>query len=93
MRLDDSSLNYLLQPTLQELCLHNCAGLSGRLLSQVGQYCKDLRFLYLSSLAEKRDRSIDVSDLEVLFGGCSQLETLILMFDVSMFLRLNFARV
>ncbi|WMV13292.1 hypothetical protein MTR67_006677 [Solanum verrucosum] len=93
MRLDDSSLDCLLQPTLQELCLHNCADFSGRLLSQVGQYCKDLRFLYLSSLAEKRGRSIDVSDLEVLFGGCTQLETLILMFDVSMFLRHNFARV
>ncbi|CAN4112599.1 unnamed protein product [Withania somnifera] len=50
-------------------------------------------FLYLSSLAEKRGRSIDVSDLEVLFGGCTQLETLILMFDVSMFLRHNFARI
>lgn len=52
MRLDDSSLDYLLQPTLQELCLHNCADFSGRLLSQVGQYCKDLRlslfFSYLS---------------------------------------------
>lgn len=43
MRLDDSSLDYLLQPTLQELCLHNCADFSGRLLSQVGQCCKDLR--------------------------------------------------
>lgn len=128
-RLDDSSLDYLLQPTLQELCLHKCADFSGRLLSQVGQHCKDLRlslppkafvnffsvetkvwaciitrikkthldvsfswllacllvrfififrFLYLSSLAEKRGRSIDVSDLEVLFGGCTQLEVRLL---------------
>lgn len=37
-----------------------------------------LRFLYLSSLAEKRGRSIDVSDLEVLFGGCTQLEVRLL---------------
>lgn len=56
MRLDDSSLDYLLQPTLQELCLHNCADFSGRLLSQVGQYCKDLRLslskLFLFSLSK-----------------------------------------
>ena len=32
------------------------------------------RFLYLSSLAEKRGGSIDVSDLEELLLGCTELE-------------------
>lgn len=32
------------------------------------------RFLYLSSVAEKRGRSMDVSDLEELLLGCTQLE-------------------
>ncbi|XP_027185705.1 F-box/LRR-repeat protein 10 isoform X1 [Coffea eugenioides] len=92
-RLDDSSFDYLLRPSLQELSLHNCADFTGKLLSHIGQRCKGLRFLYLSSLAEKRGRSIDVSDLEELLLGCTELETLILMFDVSMFVRHNFARV
>lgn len=38
MRLDDSSLDCLLQRNLQELCLHNCADFSGRLLSQVSLF-------------------------------------------------------
>ncbi|KAL3539116.1 hypothetical protein ACH5RR_002482 [Cinchona calisaya] len=92
-RLDDSSFDYLIRPSLQELSLHNCADFTGQLLSRIGHRCKDLRFLYLSSLAEKRGRSIDASDLEALLLGCTQLETLILMFDVSMFMRHNFARV
>ncbi|XP_073153481.1 F-box/LRR-repeat protein 10-like isoform X1 [Henckelia pumila] len=92
-RLDDSSLDFLVRPSLQELCLRNCADFSGKLLSEVGRHCKDLRFLYLSSVAEKRGRSVDVSHLEELLSGCTQLEALILMFDVSIFLRHNFARV
>ncbi|XP_073277777.1 F-box/LRR-repeat protein 10 isoform X1 [Primulina huaijiensis] len=92
-RLDDSSLNFLARPSLQELCLRNCADFSGKLLSELGRHCKDLRFLYLSSVAEKRGRSVDVSHLEELLSGCAQLEALILMFDVSIFLRYNFARV
>ncbi|KAL0365712.1 UNVERIFIED_CONTAM: F-box/LRR-repeat protein 10 [Sesamum angustifolium] len=92
-RLDDSSLDFLLRPSLQELCLRNCADFSGKLLSQLGHSCKDLRFLYLSSVAEKRGRSVDVLHLEELLSGCIHLETLILMFDVSIFLRHNFARV
>ncbi|KAK4437592.1 F-box/LRR-repeat protein 10 [Sesamum alatum] len=92
-RLDDSSLDFLLRPSLQELCLRNCADFSGKLLSQLGHSCKDLRFLYLSSVAEKRGRSVDVLHLEELLSGCTHLETLILMFDVSIFLRHNFARV
>ncbi|CAH9106939.1 unnamed protein product [Cuscuta epithymum] len=92
-RLDDSSLDFILPPTLEELCLHNCSDFSGKLLSDVGRGCTDLRFLYLSSVADKRGRSIDVSDLEELLRGCTQLETLVLMFDVSIFLRHDFARV
>ncbi|VFQ67798.1 unnamed protein product [Cuscuta campestris] len=92
-RLDDSSLDFILPPTLQELCLHNCFDFSGKLLSQVGRGCADLRFLYLSSVADKKGRSIDVSDLEVLLRGCTQLESMVLMFDVSTFLRHTFARV
>ncbi|CAK9169060.1 unnamed protein product [Ilex paraguariensis] len=92
-RLDDSAIDHLLRPSLEELCLHNCADFSGKLLSEVGGRCKDLRSLYLSSVADKRGRSIHVSDLEELLGGCAQLETLILMFDVSIFLRHNFAHV
>ncbi|KAA8546142.1 hypothetical protein F0562_020964 [Nyssa sinensis] len=92
-RLDDSAIDYLLRPSLHELCLHNCADFSGKLLSEVGGRCKDLRSLYLSTVAEKRGRSIHVSDLEELLSGCTELETLILMFDISTFLRHNFARV
>lgn len=92
-RLDDSSIDYLLRPSLHDLSLQNCADFSGKLLSEVGERCKDLRSLYLSSVADKRWRSICVSDLEQLLSGCTQLETLILMFDVSVFLRHNFARV
>ncbi|KAJ6395641.1 hypothetical protein OIU77_020823 [Salix suchowensis] len=45
------------------------------------------------SVAEKRGRAIHISDLEVLLRGCTQLEELILMFDVPLFLRHNFAQV
>ncbi|XP_028768127.1 F-box/LRR-repeat protein 10 [Neltuma alba] len=92
-RLDDSAIHLLVKPSLQELSLHNCSDFSGKLLSEIGNRCKDLRSLYLSSVAEKRGRSIHISDLEELLSGCSQLEALILMFDVSLFLRHNFARV
>ncbi|XAR59871.1 hypothetical protein NMG60_11015868 [Bertholletia excelsa] len=92
-RLDDSAIDSLLRPSLQELYLHNCADFSGRLLSEVGARCKALKYLYLSSVADKRGRSIHVSDLEDLLCGCPELETLTLMFDVSIFLRHNFARV
>ncbi|KAJ1436337.1 Leucine-rich repeat [Sesbania bispinosa] len=92
-RLDDSAIALFLKPSLHELCLHNCADFSGKLLSEIGTQCKDLRSLYLGSVAEKRGRAIHISDLEELLSGCSQLEALILMFDVSLFLRHNFARV
>ncbi|KAK7343319.1 hypothetical protein VNO77_11974 [Canavalia gladiata] len=92
-RLDDSSISFLLKPSLHDLCLHNCADFSGKLLSEIGTRCRDLRSLYLGSVAEKRGRAIHISDLEELLNGCSHLEALILMFDVSLFLRHNFARV
>ncbi|KAI4297814.1 hypothetical protein L6164_037679 [Bauhinia variegata] len=92
-KLDDSAISLLLKPSLHELCLHNCADFSGKLLSDIGSQCKDLRSLYLGSVAEKRGRAIHISDLEELLGGCSQLEALVLMFDASLFLRHNFARV
>ncbi|KAL8543406.1 hypothetical protein ACS0TY_004078 [Phlomoides rotata] len=92
-RLNDSSLDLILRPSLQELRLRNCADFTGYLLSQIGRSCKDLRFLYLSSVAEKRGRTVDVLHLEELLSGCTHLETLILMFDVSVFMRHNFARV
>ncbi|XP_050946128.1 F-box/LRR-repeat protein 10 isoform X2 [Cucumis melo] len=92
-QLDDSAIQLLLKPSLHELCLHNCADFSGKLLSEIGGCCKDLRSLYLSSVAEKRGRAIHIEDLEELLSGCTQLEALTLMFDVSFFLRQNFARV
>ncbi|XP_022725257.1 F-box/LRR-repeat protein 10-like isoform X2 [Durio zibethinus] len=78
-------------PHLKSLKL-NC-DFSGKLLSEIGSRCKDLRSLYLGSVAEKRGRAIHISDLEELLGGCTQLEALNLMFDISLFLRHNFARV
>ncbi|GAB4838586.1 hypothetical protein Ancab_028132 [Ancistrocladus abbreviatus] len=92
LRLDDSAINHLIHPSLHELYLQNCGDFSGRLLSEIGNACRDLRSLYLGSLAEKRGRAIHISDLEELLRGCSELETLSLMFDVSIFLRVNFAR-
>ncbi|KAB2051133.1 hypothetical protein ES319_A12G035600v1 [Gossypium barbadense] len=92
-QLNDSSIELLLRPSLQELCFHNCADFSGKLLSEIGSRCKDVRSLYLGSVAEKRGRAIHISDLEELLGGCTQLEELHLMFDLSLFLRHNFARV
>ncbi|EOX97552.1 hypothetical protein QUC31_015636 [Theobroma cacao] len=91
--LNDSSVELLLRPSLQELCLHNCADFSGKLLSEIGLRCKDVRSLYLGSVAEKRGRAVHISDLEELLRGCTQLEALNLMFDISLFLRHNFARV
>ncbi|KAI3698861.1 hypothetical protein L2E82_42739 [Cichorium intybus] len=92
-RLNESSIDYLLQPGLLELSLRNCFKFSGRLLSEVGIRCKDLRSLYVSSVADNRGHLHDVCDLEQLLRGCNQLEELILMFDVSIFRRPDFARV
>ncbi|CAI9275748.1 unnamed protein product [Lactuca saligna] len=92
-RLNESSIDYLLQPGLRELSLRNCFKFSGRLLSEVGARCKHLRSLYVSSIADNRGHLHDVCDLEELLRGCTQLEELILMFDVSIFRRPDFARV
>ncbi|XP_042495263.1 F-box/LRR-repeat protein 10 isoform X1 [Macadamia integrifolia] len=92
-RLDDSDIEYLVRPSLHELYLHNCEDFSGRLLSAVGGRCVNLRSLYLGSVAEKRGRAIHISDLEELLSGCTQLESLSLMFDVSIFLHHNFSQV
>ncbi|CAN1771020.1 F-box/LRR-repeat protein 10 [Linum perenne] len=73
-RLDDSAISFVAQPSLQELCVHNCTDFSGKLLSEIGGKCPDLRCLYLGSVAEKRGRAIHISDLEELLSGCRQLE-------------------
>lgn len=43
-RLDDSAINNLIRPSLQELFLHNCGDFSGRLLSEIDTQCCDLRY-------------------------------------------------
>ncbi|KAK9666746.1 hypothetical protein RND81_14G208000 [Saponaria officinalis] len=91
-RLDDSAIQHFVRPSLQELFLHNCNDFSGKLLFEIGAQCRDLRSLYLGSVSDKRGRAIHISDLEELLRGCQELETLYLMFDVSTFLRHNFAR-
>ncbi|KAJ0011288.1 hypothetical protein Pint_34210 [Pistacia integerrima] len=92
-KLDDSAIDFMLRPSLHELCLYNCTDFSGKLLCEIGGKCKDLRSLCLGSVAEKRGRSIHISDLEELLKNCTRLEALMLMFDISIFLRHNFARV
>lgn len=91
-RLDDTAIDCLVRPSLDELVLHSCGDFSGKLLSEIGARCSGLRSLYLGSVADKRGRAIHISDLEDLLSGCSQLETLNLMFDLSTFLRHTFAR-
>ncbi|KAK9286557.1 hypothetical protein L1049_014956 [Liquidambar formosana] len=91
--LDDSAIQHLIRPSLHELCLQNCLDFSGKLLSEIGRRCKDLRSLSLGAVAENRGTSIHISDLEELLTGCTQLETLILMFDVSLILGHNIAQV
>ena len=43
-QLDDSAIPLLVKPSLQELSLHNCSDFSGKLLSEIGNRCRDLRF-------------------------------------------------
>ncbi|KAG0498798.1 hypothetical protein HPP92_003489 [Vanilla planifolia] len=92
-RLDDSSIGYLARSSLHELFLLNCENLSGRLLSELGRRCSDLRSLYLSSLAEHRRLSVLYSELKELLTGCSHLESLSLLFDVAEFEHPEFAQV
>ncbi|KAL8150261.1 hypothetical protein V2J09_020069 [Rumex salicifolius] len=91
-RLTDTAIDLLARPSLHELYLQNCGEFTGKLLSEIGMHCHHLRSLYLGSVADKRGRAILISDLEKLFQGCSELETLNLGFDVSTFLRQSFAR-
>ncbi|KAL9669547.1 hypothetical protein QQ045_007094 [Rhodiola kirilowii] len=91
-KLGDSAIIHLVRPSLQELSLQNCFDFNGKLLSAIGKCCSDLRSLYLGFVAENRGRSVELSDLEDLLAGCSNLETLVLMFDVSLFLPYNCAQ-
>lgn len=50
-RLDDTAIQLLLHPSLHELCLINCADFSGKLLSEIGGMCKDLRFELLLEIS------------------------------------------
>lgn len=59
----------------------------------MGASCRELRSLYLSSLAERRRLLVQFSDLEELLGGCSHLESLSLALDVSIFDNPKFAEV
>ncbi|KAI0500901.1 hypothetical protein KFK09_019119 [Dendrobium nobile] len=93
-RLDDSSIGHLARASsLQELCLHNCENLSGRLLVELGRKCPDLRSVYLSSLAEHRKLSVLYCELKELLTGCLHLESLSLLFDVAEFEHPEFAQV
>lgn len=44
-KLDDSAIDFMLRPSLHELCLYNCADFSGKLLCEIGGKCKDLRYI------------------------------------------------
>ncbi|KZV15506.1 F-box/RNI-like superfamily protein isoform 1 [Dorcoceras hygrometricum] len=48
-RLDDSSLDFLARPSLQELCLRNCADFSGRLLYE-GVRCLSSDYAFVRAL-------------------------------------------
>lgn len=50
-RLDDSAIQILLQPSLHELCMLNCDEFTGKLLSEIGGRCKDLRLVSFGSAA------------------------------------------
>ncbi|EOA30060.1 hypothetical protein CARUB_v10013167mg [Capsella rubella] len=86
-RLGNSAIDILVRPSLREMSLHNCRDFSGDLISEIGRKCKDLRLLCLGSVAEKVGRSISRCALEDLLNGCSHLEVLALMFDLSLYLR------
>ncbi|XP_010526880.1 PREDICTED: F-box/LRR-repeat protein 10 [Tarenaya hassleriana] len=86
-RLNNSAIGMMVRPSLQELCLQNCRCFSGDLLYEIGRKCRDLRFLRLGSVADKSSLSISRHALEELLHGCSRLEVLMLMFDLSLHLR------
>ncbi|GJY11830.1 F-box/LRR-repeat protein 10 [Tanacetum coccineum] len=76
-RLSEGSICSVLQPRLSELALRNCYRFSGKVLGEVGARCKDLRSLYVSSVADNRGHLHNVCDLEGLLRGCTQLEILL----------------
>ncbi|XP_009112412.2 F-box/LRR-repeat protein 10 [Brassica rapa] len=86
-RLGNSAIDVLARPSLREISLHNCRDFSGDLISEIGKKCKDLRLLCLGSVAEKVGRTVTRGALEDLLNGCSHLEVLALMFDLSLYLR------
>uniref|UniRef100_A0A1J3JZP2 F-box/LRR-repeat protein 10 n=1 Tax=Noccaea caerulescens TaxID=107243 RepID=A0A1J3JZP2_NOCCA len=86
-RLGNSAIDILVRPSLREISLQNCRDFSGDLISEIGRKCKDLRLLCLGSVAEKVGRTINRCALEDLLNGCSHLEVLALMFDLSLYLR------
>ncbi|KAG8095889.1 hypothetical protein GUJ93_ZPchr0013g36697 [Zizania palustris] len=92
-RLEDAAIGFLARPGLHELILLNCDNISGRLLCELGATCQDLRVLSLHSLAERRGLPISFTDLQDLLNGCSQLESLRMALDFSMFDDLNFSHV
>ncbi|KAL5210065.1 hypothetical protein ABZP36_005688 [Zizania latifolia] len=92
-RLEDAAIGCLARPGLHELILLNCDNISGSLLCELGATCQDLRVLSLHSLAERRGLPISFSDLQDLLNGCSQLESLRMALDFSMFDDLNFSHV
>jgi len=88
-RLDDSSISLLVKPSLHELSLYNCSDFSGKLLSEIGTQCKDLRFVCcsLSCLCLCDHNGLDRSLFECLItklrglGICviSQLHSIVLL--------------
>ncbi|KAH9318647.1 hypothetical protein KI387_020416, partial [Taxus chinensis] len=85
--LEDSSIKYLAIPQLEDLCLQRCDNFSARLLFEIGRNCKNLRSLSveLGWIDDKPDILTYTAGLEQLLRGCSQLESLCLMFDGSPF--------
>uniref|UniRef100_A0A1J3DPJ4 F-box/LRR-repeat protein 10 n=1 Tax=Noccaea caerulescens TaxID=107243 RepID=A0A1J3DPJ4_NOCCA len=92
-RLGNSAIDILVRPSLREISLQNCRDFSGDLISEIGRKCKDLRLLCLGSVAEKVGRTINRCALEDLLNGCSHLEVLALMFDLSLYLRPSDGRI
>ncbi|TVU48468.1 hypothetical protein EJB05_08106, partial [Eragrostis curvula] len=92
-KLEDAAISCLARPSLHELLLLNCENISGRLLSELGTTCRDLRVLSLNSLGERRGLVVNFSDLQELLNGCSQLESLRLALDFSTFDNPNFGHV
>ncbi|XP_038706071.1 F-box/LRR-repeat protein 10-like isoform X2 [Tripterygium wilfordii] len=72
--LDCSNVDLIIKPSLQEICLRNCFRFDGMLLYKIGNQCKDLRSLYVASVADRRGMKILVTDLEEILNNCTQLE-------------------